>query len=171
MNQSNNDHLPPYRVRPRFKIETNYSPSGLEELIRTGLKTDNAPCVGSVGHHYAKLALPKSERHYWSPQLSLSMEETETGCILRGLYGPRENVWAMFIFFYAIIAFAILIIGIIGLSNLQLKQPATILWLVPVLMVLFLTLYLVAFFGQKLGHDQMLILHRYLEKTIGLEIL
>ena len=169
--QTAEEHLPPYRVRPRFQIETEYTITELAEKINLGLQRGNAPCKGRVNPTYATLYLPYEEQHYWSPRLTLTLEETENGgSLLRGLYGPRPAVWTMFIFFYAIIGFAMMVIGIIGLSHLTLGDPAPILWLVPVLGVVFLSLYLVAYFGQKLGHDQMVILHQFMEESTGLEI-
>ncbi len=168
--QTAEEHLPAYRVRPRFQIETIYSVTELADKINAGLQREDAPCKGRVQSTYASLYLPQEEQHYWSPRLTLTLEETPTGSLLRGLYGPRPAVWTMFVFFYAIIGFAIMVISIIGLSHWSLGQNATILWLVPVLVLVFLSLYLVAYFGQKLGHDQMVTLHRFMEESTGLEI-
>ena len=172
MSQNAEDHLPEYRVRPRFQIETTYSIQELCEKIRLGLEKENASCKGRItANEFATLYLPISEQHYWSPQLSLTFKASKKGCLLRGLYGPRPGVWTMFVFFYSIIGFAILIILMIGSSYLMLDLPAPFLWWVPVLCLMFLTLYLVAFIGQKKGHDQMITLHQFLEESTGLEII
>ena len=75
----------------------------------------------------------------------------------------------MFVFFYSLIGVAVLFILIFGLSHLSLGKPAHILWYVPVLLGVFFTLYFVAFFGRKLGHDQMQQLHNFLESCTGLK--
>ena len=170
MTQSVDDHLPEYRVRPRFQIETSYPVDEVAEMIKSALEKEDATCHGSIRHGFATLYLPAEEQHYWSPQLTLTLEETDAGSLLRGLYGPRPAVWTMFVFFYALIGFIILIVGILGLSYLTLDKPAGILWLIPVLVLIFLTLYLVAFFGQKLGHNQMVTLHTFVEESTGLRI-
>ena len=157
-----------YRVRPRFQVETSEAPGDFLSKIKKGLGTQGATCHGKVYPTYAILSLPFEERHYWSPQLHISVEETEDGSLVRGLYGPRPIVWTMFVFFYAMIGFAALIVSIVGLSHLTLDQPANILWFVPGLVLLFLSLYLVAYFGKRRGHDQMETLHRFVEKTTGL---
>lgn len=168
MNENIDDHLPPYRVRPRFQIDLTESMEELSEKIKIGLAKDNAPCKGQVNTGYISLYLPEEEQHYWSPQLTLSLEATPQGTSLRGLYGPRPAVWTMFVFFYALIGFAIFVILIIGTSNLSLGKSGAILYLVPLLILVFLSLYLVAYFGQKLGHDQMLILQQFVEESTGL---
>lgn len=173
--QEAEEHLPEYRVRPRFLVKTKYSTEELVNKIKVGLDKDKAPCKGKlIANKYATLFLPKEELHYWSPQLSLTFEEDEEdeeGSFLRGYYGPHPSVWTMFIFFYFIIACAIVVITIIGLSNLFLEKSILILWLLPILILLFLSLYLVAYFGQKLGHDQMVTLHQFLEESIGMPII
>ena len=65
---------------------------------------------------------------------------------------------------------ALMIVIMVGLSLRSLGEPAGILWLVPILILVFLSLYLVAYFGQKLGHKQMTSLHRFIERCVGNEI-
>ena len=164
------DHLPPYRVRPRFQVLSSDEPEVVEGKIRQGLEMEAAPCQGKVHSGYVSLYFPFEEQHYWSPRLTVSIEEQEEGSLLRGLYGPRPAVWTMFVFFYSVIAFALVVVSIIGFSSRSLGNPAPILWLVPVLIIAFLSLYLVAYFGQQKGHDEMMVLHTFLEKSTGLNI-
>jgi hypothetical protein len=159
-----------YRIRPRFHVEVPYSIEELVERMNGCLKEDNATCKGWANLHYAKLFIPKADQHYWSPHLSVSYEESEQGTMVRGRYGPRPAVWTMFIFFYAFIGFAILMVAILGTSYLSLDKSGAILWWIPVLIVLFFSLYLVSFFGQKLGHGQMVTLHHFVENCLGQEI-
>lgn len=170
MNQLTKDQHAPYRVRPRFKVSTSDSVNELTEKIEASLKMKDAPCKGLISEGYGTLSLPYEEQHYWSPQLTLTIEETENGSLLRGLYGPRPAVWSMFVFFYAVIGLGTLIIGMVGLSHLWLDKSATILWFVPLLLLVMLTLYLVAYSGQKIGREQMATLHRFLEESTGLDI-
>jgi cytochrome c-type biogenesis protein CcmH/NrfF len=51
-----------------------------------------------------------------------------------------------------------------------LGKSTTILWVVPLLVIVFGSLYFVAYSGQKLGYDQMVTLHHFLEKSTGLNI-
>ncbi len=110
------------------------------------------------------------EQHYWSLQLQISFEETENGTMMRGLYGPRPAVWTMFVFFYAVIGFAVLIVSMLGLSFLTMDKPVTILWAVPVLVIVFFSLYLVAYSGKKMGYEQLVILHQFIEGCTEMDI-
>jgi hypothetical protein len=158
------------RIRPRIKVRTSLSCEDINQRIRGLLRSGDATCEGQSTKGFATIYPPKEDQHYWSPQLTITVEEDEEGNLVRGLYGPKPSVWTMFVFFYAAIGFATMIILMIGLSLWSLGSSATILWLVPVLVFLFLTLYLVAYFGQKLGHKQMGNIHRFMEECLDQKI-
>lgn len=158
------------RIRPRIRVQTTMSSEDIQRRIRTLLNSDNAACEGQTTKGFATIYPPQKEQHFWSPQLTITVEENEDGNLVRGLYGPKPSVWTMFVFFYSAIGFATMIILMVGLSLWSLGNPATILWLVPVLLLLFLSLYLVAYFGQKLGHKQMGNIHRFIEECLEQEI-
>lgn len=164
------EHIHFKRVRPRIYAETELSSQELDTRIKEQLNDENTLCSGSSTNGYATICPLEQDQHFWSPQLTITIDTEEDKTQIRGLYGPKPAVWTMFVFFYAVIAFAILIISMIGLSYWSLEMPATVLWWVPVLLLVFLTLYLVAYFGQKLGHKQMTNIHRFLEKCIDKEI-
>ncbi len=163
-------HISIPRIRPRFKVRSKKRSEEIVTTIRKHLKSESPTCAGKTTAHFATIYPLAEDQHYWSPQLTITIEEEEHGSLVRGLYGPKPSVWTMFVFFYSFIGFAILIVLMIGLSFLTLDQPATILWLVPILVFIFLSLYLVAYTGQKLGHKQMSGLHRFIEKCLEREI-
>jgi hypothetical protein len=76
----------------------------------------------------------------------------------------------MFVFIYALIGFSAVVVAVIGFSQRSLGMSAKILWLVPILAVLFGSIYATSHFGQRLGHDQMDILHDFLADSTGLTI-
>lgn len=164
------DHIQFKRIRPKIYIETDLSPEEINARIKKELRNELTLCSGQSTTGYATICPLDKDQHLWSPQLTITLDKEEDKTRIRGLYGPKPAVWTMFVFFYAIIGFSILIVSMIGLSYWSLDKPSTILWLVPVLLSVFLTLYLVAYSGQKLGHKQMTNIHRFLEKCIGEEI-
>ncbi len=159
-----------FHVRPRFRMELEIPVSELEERLKNALQDESAPVRGRVIKGHATLYLPIAEQHYWSPQLGISFEENNKSTILRGLYGPRPQVWTMFVLFYSVIGFAAMVLSIFGLSYWSLGKPVTFMWWVPVLGALFLSLYLVAYYGQRLGKEQIKILDRFLKQVIGTTI-
>jgi hypothetical protein len=61
-------------------------------------------------------------------------------------------------------------VAVIGSSYYMLGQPARILWLLPVLLLCFLGLYLIAQAGQRLGRPQLLVLHEFIERCLNTPI-
>ena len=168
MTQTAEDHLPAYRVRPRFKITQPSNGDKVVENIQNGLKAPDAKCIGSASERFISLQILKESQHYWSPQLSITISNEDELTVLRGVYGPRPAVWTMFIFFYTIIGLALLVVTVIGLSTMSLDKGTAIFWWIPALLLIFLTLYLVAYFGQRMGHDQMVDLQSFFEESTGI---
>lgn len=155
-----------YRIRPRFKATSVLSSEELCAHLKSNLEKEGAPCKGNINTNFVTLYLPAEEQHFWSPQISMTIEDTDEGSEISGLFGPRAEVWTMFVFLYAVIGFLILVISVIGLSNVSMNESGLILWLVPILVIIFLSLYLGAYFGQKLGYNQMVTLHEFLISSL-----
>ena len=159
-------------IRPRFQIETDIKKEEISDLLSKALKDKDSTCIGYAKYRYASISIPDSEQHYWSPQLKISMEELENGKTgVNGVYGPRPAVWTMFVFFYFVIGVSIVVISIIGMSKLTLDKPASILWLIPVLAISFLSLYLTSHFGKMKGKSQIITIHKFFEKSTGIDVL
>jgi hypothetical protein len=140
----------------------------IQALIEEGLTKEGCDCTATVSPGFIVLRIPPEERHYWSPQLTITLEETEEeGTVIRGLYGPNPTVWAMFFYGYAALGILGLFTAMVGTSQWMLKKPAPILWALPVFAGLALILYVIAQTGQKLGAEQTFTLHHFYEDTVG----
>ncbi len=172
MTTTTESHLPAYRIRPRFRVESPLTPVEVISKIKEGLKSPDATCDGHAGVGFATLTILEKDRHYWSPQLTVSVEKLEEkeGSLIRGLYGPAPAVWTMFVFFYSFVGFALAAVLITGLSYLSLGLSGSMLWWALVLAILLLSIYLVSYFGQRLGHEQMETLHNFLEEKLGHQV-
>ncbi len=153
-----------FRIRPRFKEELTQSVEEFKSVIAKALETTDE-FSGLVSDHYCVIKIPTDQRHYWSPQLTLSIEEPldEEKIIIRGLYGPKPSVWAIFFMSYAALGVLSLFAGVFGLSQIMLEKPAPILWVIPVMAAIAVILYLVAQGGQKVGAEQMFRIHHFYE--------
>lgn len=155
-----------FRIRPRFQVETTHTIDEIQTRISQKLKEETTTCVGNIIHGHIVLRIPPDEQHYWSPQLSLTLETSDTGTLIRGLYGPSPNVWTLFTFSYATIGMLLMFISIIGFSQKNLGQTAPILWTLPVLLGIGIILYVMSQMGQKVGAEQTFTLHHFLEEAI-----
>lgn len=122
--------------------------------------------VGSLIPGHIFLRIHMEQQHYWSPKLTISLEEYAWGTLIRGLYSPASNVWSLFLFGYATVGIFALFATLIRSSRLRLGMEAPILWVIPGLVGIVLTLYLTAQMGQKVGADQRFILQHFLHNAL-----
>ncbi|RKQ50816.1 hypothetical protein BXY85_1835 [Roseivirga pacifica] len=151
-----------FHIRPRFKETLHLTVAEYCEQLKQALDTTEE-FSGMVSENYANIKIPLAERHFWSPQLTLSIDDEKERVTIRGLYEPKPSVWAAFFMGYAAIGVLILFVGVYGLSQILLDKTAPILWAIPVLAGLALVLYLVAQAGQKIGAEQMFRIHHFYE--------
>ncbi len=155
-----------FRVRPRFKHLLKGDQAKIEEKIHEAV-SDKAEFIATrlSGHLYIKIH--PDEQHFWSPQLDLTFEQDEENVIVRGLYGPKPTLWAIFFFGYVVLGISTTFIGMWGLTRWSLGMSSMILWAIPVFVVLAAILYFSAQTGQKLGAQQMFDIHHLYEETTG----
>lgn len=154
-----------FHVRPRFRKNIKVSLEALKKEIMQEIAKSDA-CFGSEVDNHIVIKIPKEEQHYWSPQLSLSLEEEEGGTLIRGLYGPAPNVWALFAFGYGAFSVLGLFHLIIGFSIFQMDKGSTVLWLASIEPIMILLLYIAAQMGQKKGAEQLYRLHFFFEGIV-----
>jgi hypothetical protein len=95
-----------FRIRPRFKVQVDFGIEQVQNKINNELKISDKNYTANINNNFITLMLPESETEYWTPQLRLTIEENENGALIRGLYGPKPSIWALFFYCYA--AFGIL---------------------------------------------------------------
>lgn len=152
-------------IRPRFKKIT---PETSEELLNRlkGLIQSNSDVAGKVVHHHVNLTVSEANKHFWSPHLSLSFEDTEEGTKIRGLYGPSPNIWLLFMFVYFFLGFIALVILIVGLSRYNLGLSSYILWFIPFILGGIAVLYISGKTGKRLGRPQIMQIHELIKPLI-----
>jgi len=159
----------PVGLRPRFRIELDQSPEEIYLSIASGLKEDSCPVLGHAIPGYASMKLPAEERQMWSPILTLTIEENETGgSLIRGTYSPAPGIWTLFMFLYVILGFSLFIILMWQFSNYSLGQPMSELWWGAIVLFAMLALWIFARIGQRLSAHQMQVMQNVLEKSLKL---
>ena len=166
-----NEEISMEEIRPRFRLTSNLSIEEIGNKIKEALGRSQAECIGQVIHGHATIKMPVKDQHYWSPQLNMTLEKTSEGTRIRGLYGPRPEVWTMFVLFYTIIGLATLAVLVFGMSYMMLGQSFWVIWLVPVFLIIFLTLFLVANRGKSMGKDQIHVIHHFVEEAVGFPLI
>ncbi|MBK9510810.1 MAG: hypothetical protein IPO04_15805 [Cytophagaceae bacterium] len=159
-----------FRVRPKFRITCDCPPKLLVDRINNNLEGNQDIIEGKVFVTHGLFRIVPGHQHFWSPQLSVSFEESEGKTIVRGMYGPHPTVWAVFLFGYAILGLALFWTLLVGLVKMSLHQESQILWATPFILGGFVTIWFIAQFGQKVGVEQTFQIHHFFEDVIGQSI-
>ena len=142
-------------IRPTFEIETPWSVAEAMKRLRTSITGPVATAVGCTTSQHAELYVPDAERHPWSPWLSIELEETPTGCRVRGRFSPHPHVWTLYMFGWFALAFAALVGSSWGYAQWATDARPWALISIPAAVVGASVLYAVSFIGQRLGAHQM----------------
>ena len=156
-----------FQLRPRFNLEIPFKPEEVQIKIKEKINKSETKITADIVTGFATLKIPENQQHYWSPELSLQIEEHENGSLIRGLFGPKPSIWTMFASFKALTVF-IMIVGLMfGMAQLFLGNMPTGLIATTIGIILFISAYAIAKTGQKLGKDQMIILREFLDDSLN----
>ena len=153
-------------VRLRFKKMVPETPEEITEKVKEPLKENEGKIVGRITHDHIRIRIPEKDRHFWSPQLSLNMEETGNCTEVRGLYGPKPDIWLGYMFTYFFLGFIVLVVSIIGLSRYNLGLSSYILWAIPFVLGGVFVLWSTSRAGQRLGKDEVNQIHSIIKPAL-----
>lgn len=165
MNEKNNSDI---HLRPRFKM--NFEESHQNFIARfkeiSKNKTSKFDIVISDGH--VIIDIPAEENHFWSPQLQIEIEQFEGNkSTIKGLFGPKPQVWMLFMFIHFTMAVAFIGFSIMAYVKWTLKSDyKTALVLAVTLPILWIVMYFLGRIGKKTGHKQMDELQGFMMETL-----
>lgn len=154
------------QVRPRFQADIELKPSEIVKNFKEALEQPNAPCKGKAAEQYATLYFPKSKQKYWTPILTLTINKSEKGSLIRGMYSPQPSTWTMFVFFYTAVGTLSVFSLILGGAQMTIGKTPWAFWISIPLVILLATLFFVAQQGKKRSRPQMSIIHDFFVKEI-----
>jgi len=97
-----------------------------------------------------------TKKQYWSPHLHIELEPKENHTHIRGLFGPDQTLWTLFMFLHFVVAGIFTIFGMILYSNIRLKQPYVFdLVVMGLMVVVWFLLYFIARQIRFNGNGQM----------------
>ncbi len=155
-------------LRPRFSIECNQPQDAILKKFQENLKSgDCLYCSKIVGEHIF-IDVPKEKAHFWSPQLHIEIEEMPGDkTVVKGLFGPKPQVWTLFMFVHFILGIAFLSFAMMAYSKWSLKSNYTFaLTMVIVIPIIWIFLYFLGQMGKKSSKNQMEALHDFMWNTL-----
>lgn len=155
-------------LRPRFSMELSESSEVVLARFKAAFKKEETVYKGSIVDGHVFIRIPKKTAHFWSPQLHLeSIEKTTTTSELKGLFGPKPQVWTLFMFIHFVVGTLFLGFAVLLYTRLILNEtvllPAAMLIVLP---LLWFVLYFVGKIGKSTGKTQMKELHNFMIKTL-----
>lgn len=161
------DHSILGEIRPRFQLKIDMDAEQALSQIEKKLKLDRS-VSGVRSNKYIFLRIPTQDQHYWSPELSVRIEQEEFTDFVAVicLVGPKQSVWMLFTFFYAFVFCVSTFGGIYGLVKYSSFDDASWLWVIPLGVILTLSIFFTSKIGQNKGRDQMLHLISFLYHSL-----
>lgn len=159
-----------HRIRPTFTIALRPGPDQAMGTLRERLEgTEYVDCTRSKGR-CADFFVDEEERRIWSPYLSIQLEPSGDGSLLRGRFGPHPELWTLFLFLYTSVGFLTLMGLLLGFVQWQSGMDPwgfRGVWVgVPGLAVL----YAISATGQSLSAHQMEALRQRIDELVdGME--
>jgi hypothetical protein len=155
-------------LRPRFKMYFNESQDVLISKFKENLKAESSIYCGRIVDNHIIIDVPVAENHFWSPQLNIEIEKGDANkTIVKGLFGPKPQLWTMFMFFHFAMAIAFIGFSIIAYVQWTLKEDYTIAALIVIgLPILWVVMYFLGRFGRSKGHRQMDELYGFMMRTL-----
>jgi len=143
-------------LRPRFEVESKKSVEQILErakILKSELKSDYQ--IKIIDEHMY-FYFSKEKRKYYSPFLHLELEADEGKTIIKGLFGPEQLLWTLFMFLHFIVAGLFLVFSMMAYTHWSLNQSIVLDIVVMTFMVVFwILLYVIARINREKGVPQM----------------
>ena len=154
-------------LRPRFEVESKNSVEKILERAKTlksELKSDYQ--IKIIDEHLY-FYFSKEKRKYYSPFLHLELEANEDRTTVKGLFGPEQLLWTLFMFLHFIIAGLFLVFAMMAYTHWSLNQSIVLDVVVMTFMVVFwILLYVIARINREKGVPQMHELEDLMHKVL-----
>lgn len=112
--------------------------------------------------------VPGEEDHFWSPQLHIEIVAENDKTILKGLFGPKPQVWTLFMFFHFAVGLAFIVFLIMAYTQYSLKQDYQFaMYMCIVMPIIWILFYVFGQLGKKKGYNQMVELDDFVKSIIS----
>ncbi len=155
-------------LKPRFRKELIESKVVvLKQFEEVFAKKKHKFKTKLIGGHIV-VDVPQEEDHFWSPQLMIEIVEEDEKTILKGLFGPKPQVWTMFMFFHFAVGLAFFVFLIMAYTQYSLKQEYQFAMYMCIAMpIIWVIFYVFGQLGKKKGYNQMLEMDAFVRGIIS----
>ena len=154
--------------RPRFKVYTKASKIELIKTIKNHLALNNKEIGGYANQEFAMVRLRKDKQKYWAPQLQIRWEDDEENkelIVVRGIIGPRPNIWTMFMFFYGLSGALLITLGTYAVSEYYVTGASNWIWSIPFALLLALGTFIASKIGQQISKEHLIEIYKFINSV------
>ncbi len=155
-------------LRPRFEIDLENDAAFVLQKFSEAFKKEECNLLGNIVDGHIFIGVSKKDEHFWSPQLHLEIiEASENTSTLKGLFGPKPQVWTLFMFVHFVVGISFLGFAVMLYTRYSLNESIVF----PLIMMIFLPLlwtllYFLGKIGKETGKKQMNKLHDFMIEVI-----
>ncbi|MEE9348701.1 MAG: GTP-binding protein [Flavobacteriaceae bacterium] len=155
-------------LKPRFKMTYDESQEVILNKFKANLSNTDCKYCSKISDNHVFMDVPKVDAHFWSPQLAVEVVKGDNGkTIVKGILGPKPQVWTLFMFFHFAMALAFIVFSVLFYVKWSLEKPAAFYkFMILALPVLWVIMYFVGQWGKKLAYKQMVELDDFLMETL-----
>ena len=156
-------------LKPRFKIKLNESKDEIIHTFEQCIASKECKFITKQSNGHFFLDVPKEEEHFWSPQLQIEVIEDneENKTIVKGILGPKPQVWTLFMFLHFIIALTFVVFFVMFYVKWSMdKEYQFYKYMLITLPLIWVAMYFIGQLGKKIAYNQMLALDNFLNKTL-----
>jgi len=157
-------------LKPRFKIEVDKSKDNVIKTFEQCIASKECNYLSKQSGEHFFLDVPKIEEHFWSPQLQIEIIEDKehNKTIVKGIIGPKPQIWTLFMFFHFAIALAFVIFFVMFYVKWSLNKDYQLYkYMLLILPIVSVSLYLIGQAGKIFAYKQMVALDDFLMKTLN----
>lgn len=156
-------------LRARFQLAVQHTPSYWVAVFKKALEEPSCHFTHRQVDHHVFIDIPDRKSTLWSPQLQLEFvpHEDPSGTLIKGLFGPKPQLWTFFMFLHFAIGIAFMVFAVLLYTNISLGQSYVLpLSMVVALPLIWILLYFIGRIGRDVGTPQMKALRDFVAQIV-----
>ena len=147
-------------MQPTFRVEVALPPDDALEKLRRAIRSPELTGLAESAGPCLDFKIEPEDRRVWSPHLSVQLsdaaeDQATPATELFGRFGPRPDIWTMFMCVYFGAVFVRMVGVTFGYAQWAIGQSPWGLLGAPAGLAVVATLHALSLAGQRLGADQM----------------
>jgi len=154
-------------LKPRFKLLVDKPLAEVKSKFEERLSQKPLGFKTKIVDNHIVIDVPKEDAHVWSPQLQIELVYENEKTSVKGLYGPKPQLWTFFMMIHFAMAIVFAVFAVLSYSQYSLgKNYKTSLFICLGITILWVLFYILGQLGKRKGHTQMLAMDNFVKSII-----